>query len=235
MRVLAIGCHPDDLEIGCGGTLAKYAELGNDVFMCHIANGDMGHKVIMPGELAKIRTEEAKNAGTVLGAREVINIDIPDLTVSSDNIETVKKVIAVIRYVKPDVIITHSPEDYMRDHLETGRIVFDASFSSSVPHFGNQDDFHGKIVPLYYMDTLAGVGFLPEEYVDITKTIEKKLAAVGKHESQVKWMKDHDGIDFLDFVRTVSKFRGLQCGVDYAEGFRLCRTWPRQTATRLLP
>ncbi|MBN1623104.1 MAG: PIG-L family deacetylase [Clostridia bacterium] len=235
MRVLAIGCHPDDLEIGCGGTLAKYAKLGNDVFMCHVANGNMGHKVIMPDELAEKRTAEAESAGKVLGAREVINIDIPDLTVSSDNIETVKKVIAVIRYVKPDVIITHSPEDYMRDHLETGKIVFDASFSSSVPHFGNQDDFHDRIVPLYYMDTLAGVGFLPEEYVDVTGTIEKKLEAVNRHETQVKWMKDHDGIDFLDFVKTVSKFRGLQCGVDYAEGFRLCRTWPRQTVNRLLP
>jgi len=235
MRVLAIGCHPDDLEIGCGGTLAKYAEQGNDVFMCHIANGNMGHRIIMPEELAARRTAEAERAGAVLGAREVFNIDIPDLTVSSDNIETVKKVIEVIRYVKPDVIITHSPEDYMRDHLETGKIVFDASFSSSVPHFGNQDDFYEKIVPLYYMDTLAGVGFLPEEYVDVTGTIEKKLEAVNEHESQVKWMKDHDGIDFLDFVRTVSKFRGLQCGAEYAEGFRLCRTWPRQTTKRLLP
>ena len=235
MRVLAIGCHPDDLEIGCGGTLAKYSELGNDVFMCHVANGNMGHKVIMPDELAEQRTVEAEKAGEVLGAREVINIDIPDLTVSSDNLETVKKVIAVIRYIKPDIIITHSPEDYMKDHLETGKIVFDASFSSSVPHFGNQDSFHEKIVPLSYMDTLAGVGFIPEEYVDVTTTIEKKLEAVNMHQSQVKWMKDHDGIDFLDFVRTVSKFRGLQCGASYAEGFRLCRTWPRQTTKRLLP
>ena len=155
--------------------------------------------------------------------------------VNSYNEDTVKSVIAVIRYVKPDIIITHSPEDYMKDHVETGKIVFDASFSSSVPHYGNQDTSHGLIVPLYYMDTLAGVGFLPEEYVDITSTIEMKLAAVNKHESQVKWMKDHDGIDFLDFVRTVSKFRGLQCGVNYAEGFRVCRTWPRQRAERMLP
>ena len=91
------------------------------------------------------------------------------------------------------------------------------------------------IAPLYYMDTIAGVNFLPEEYVDITDTLERKLSAVDKHESQVKWMKDHDGIDFLDFVRTVSKFRGLQCGVKYAEGFKACRTWPRQTTKRLLP
>lgn len=234
MRILAIGCHPDDLEIGCGGTLAKYADQGNDVFMCHIANGNMGHAVIMPDELRKVRTKEAELSGGLLGAKEVFNIDVPDLVVSSENQETVKKVIEVIRYTKPDVIITHSPEDYMRDHLETGRIVFDASFSSSVPHFGGGEN-HGLISPLYYMDTLAGVNFLPEEYVDITSTLERKLQALDKHESQVKWMKDHDGIDFLDFVRTVSKFRGLQCGVKFAEAFRACRTWPRQTTKRLLP
>ena len=234
MRVLAIGCHPDDLEIGCGGTLAKYAQTGNDVFMCHIANGDMGHAVIMPEELRRIRTAEAEKSGALLGAKEVFNIDVPDLVVDSTNPDTVKKVIEIIRHVRPDVIITHSPEDYMTDHLETGRIVFNASFSSSVPHFG-AGDVHGLIAPLYYMDTLAGVNFLPEEYVDITDTLELKLQAVDKHESQIKWMRDHDHIDFLDFVRTVSKFRGLQCGAKYAEGFRVCRTWPRQITKRLLP
>lgn len=234
MRVLAIGCHPDDLEIGCGGTLAKYADSGNDVFMCHIANGNMGHAVLMPDELRMMRTAEAERSGELLGAKRVFNIDIPDLVVDSTNEQTVKRVIEVIREVKPDVIITHSPEDYMTDHIETGKIVFNASFSSSVPHYG-KGEVHGLIAPLCYMDTLAGVNFLPEEYVDITNTLERKLNAVDKHESQVKWMRDHDGIDFLDFVRTVSKFRGLQCGVKYAEGFRVCRTWPRQTTKRLLP
>lgn len=234
MKILAIGCHPDDLEIGCGGTLAKYADNGNDVFMCHVANGNMGHAVIMPGELEKIRTVEAERAGDVIGAKQVFNIDVPDLVVDSTNEDTVKKVIEVIRYVKPDVIITHSPEDYMKDHVKTGEIVFDASFSSSVPHYG-KGDVHGLIAPLYYMDTLAGVNFLPEEYVDITDTLERKLEAIEKHESQVKWMRDHDGIDFLDFVRTVSKFRGLQSGVEYAEGFRVCRAWPRLKTMRLLP
>lgn len=235
MRVLAIGCHPDDLEIGCGGTLAKYAETGNDVFMCHVANGNMGHAVIMPEELERIRTAEAERAGEILGAKQVFNIDVPDLVVNSHNEDTVKGVIEVIRYIRPDVIITHSPEDYMKDHVETGKIVFDASFSSSIPHYETKSPAYGAIVPLYYMDTLAGVGFLPEEYVDISTTIEKKIAAVEQHESQVKWMKDHDGIDFLDFVKTVSKFRGLQCGANFAEGFRVCRSWPRQITKRILP
>ena len=235
MNILAIGCHPDDLEIGCGGTLAKYAKQGHRVVMCHVANGCMGHAVIMPMELRAIRTGEAEEAGKLIGASEVINLDVDDLEVDSYNRNTVDRVIDIIRYAKPDLIITHSPEDYMKDHLEVSKLVFDASFSSSVPHRVTGNEAYPCIAPIFYMDTLAGVNFLPAEYVNITDTIETKISAVNCHQSQVKWMKDHDKIDFLDFVRTVSKFRGLQCGVPFAEGFRSCSTWPRLTAGRLLP
>lgn len=235
MNIFAIGCHPDDLEIGCGGTLAKFVKQGHHVIMCHVANGNMGHAVIMPEELRKIRTREAEEAGRIIGAAEVINLDVPDLEVDSYNSAIVKKVIDVVRYAKPDMIITHSPEDYMKDHLEVNKLVFDGSFSSSVPHYSTTQFAYSGIVPIYYMDTLAGVNFLPAEYVDISQTIELKINSVNCHQSQVKWMLDHDHIDFLDFVRTVSKFRGLQCGVPYAEGFKLCATWPRLITKRLLP
>lgn len=235
MNILAIGCHPDDLEIGCGGTLSTYVSQGHAVFMCHVANGDKGHAVIMPEELKKIRENEAVQAGRIIGAKDVISLDIPDLEVNSYNEATVNKLIDVIRETKPDVIITHSPEDYMRDHLEVGKLVFNASFSASVPHAMTQSEVYPNIPPLYYMDTLAGVNFLPTEYVDITNTIEMKLEALNCHGSQIKWMLEHDHLDFLDFVRTVSKFRGLQCGVQYAEGFRQCMTWPRLGTIRLLP
>jgi len=235
MNILAIGCHPDDLEIGCGGTLALYAKNGHNVYMCHVANGDKGHAVIMPEELGKLRTAEAEASGATLGAKKVYNLNVPDLMVDSHNEKQVNAVVEVIRAVKADVIITHSPDDYMRDHVETSLLVFNASFSASIPHYDTISKPHSLIAPLYYMDTLAGVGFLPEEYTDITDTIEIKLDALEKHETQMKWMRVHDGIDFSDFVRTVSKFRGLQSGVKYAEGFRLCKGWPRLVTKRLLP
>lgn len=235
MNILAVGCHPDDLEIGCGGTLATYVKLGHTVVMCHVANGNMGHALIMPEELRVLRTREAEESGKAIGAAEVINLDVDDLEVNSYDQDTVKKMIDLVRFVKPDLIITHSPEDYMKDHVEVGKLVFDASFSCSVPHYFANHPAYGAIVPLYYMDTLAGVNFLPREYVDISDSIEIKLKALGCHQSQIKWMLEHDKIDFLDFVRTVSKFRGLQCGTSYAEGFRQCETWPRLTTKRLLP
>jgi LmbE family N-acetylglucosaminyl deacetylase len=235
MNILAIGCHPDDLEIACSGTLAKYVKNGHSVVMCHVANGDKGHAVIMPDELNAIRTKEAEEAGRVIGAAEVISLNVPDLQVDSKNEDIVQKVVALIRRVQPALIITHSPTDYMRDHLEVSRLVFNASFSSSVPHYCSEIQSYSTIVPIYYMDTLAGVDFMPTEYVDITETIDLKIKALDCHESQIKWMLKHDKIDFLDFNKTVSKFRGLQCGAGFAEGFTRCNVWPRMTAERLLP
>jgi len=234
MNVLTVGCHPDDLEVACAGTVAKYAKQGHKVFMCRVASGNMGHRIIQPAELAAIRRKEADEAARMLGA-EPLSLDVDDLLVDGHNEGIVDKMIDVIRYTKPDVIITHNPEDYMRDHIETGKLVFDASFSASITHRITEYEYFNAIPPIMYMDTLAGMGFIPTEYVDISETIELKLAALACHDSQIAWMRDHDKIDFIDFVRTCSKYRGLQCGAAYAEGFRPCTNWPRIAARRLLP
>jgi LmbE family N-acetylglucosaminyl deacetylase len=203
--------------------------------MVHVASGSLGHVEIMPDELRLIRREEARQAGQVLGATEVISLDIPDLEVDSNNQDLVHRMVDVVRRVQPDLIITHAPHDYMKDHVEVSRLVFDASFSASVPHYQTPGGGVASITPIYYMDTLAGINFLPTEYVDISATIDMKLRALDCHVSQVKWLRDHDGIDFVEFASTVSRFRGLQCNVGFAEGFVPCQTWPRLTAQRLLP
>ncbi|HML45908.1 MAG TPA: PIG-L family deacetylase [Clostridia bacterium] len=235
MNVLAVGCHPDDIEIGCAGTLARYAQEGHRVFCCHVANGNMGHAVIEPGPLRGIRREEAKAAGALYGAEEVMTLDAGDLHVDSGDLGLRRAMVEVIRHAKPDVVLTHDPNDYMRDHVETSKLVFDASFCCTVPHYETESPTHPVFPPLYYMDTLAGVNFLPEEYVDITATVEVKLKALACHASQIQWMLEHDKIDFLDFVRVCSRYRGQQCNAGYAEGFRACNVWPRRVARRLLP
>ncbi len=234
MNVLAIGCHPDDIEVSCAGTLVKYATAGHAVTVCHVANGDLGHAVIMPDELRVIRAKEAINAGAAAGIK-VMTCDIGDITVYEGDRRQRDRVVDVIRMVKPDVIITHSPDDYMPDHVAVSRLVFDASFAASVPHYGTAVPGAAPITPLYYMDTLAGVGFVPTEYVDITDTVEKKLLMLECHESQMKWMRDHDNIDFAEFVRVCARFRGLQSGVKYAEAFTQCYAWPKITTKRFLP
>ena len=104
-----------------------------------------------------------------------------------------------------------------------------------MPHYKTGVAGAAELTPLYYMDTLAGVNFLPTEYVDISSTIDKKLEMLECHVSQMKWMRDHDHIDFAEFVKTCARFRGLQCGVDYAEGFTQAYAWPKIKPTRMLP
>ena len=206
MNVLAIGAHPDDIEIACAGTLAKCVKRGDKVIVCHVSRGDLGHVIIPPDELTKIRAEEARD-----------------------------RLVDVIRYANPDVIITHNPDDYMPDHTAVSRLVFDASFTATLPNYKSGVDGAAKLVPIYYMDTLAGVNFQPTEYVDITEEIDLKLKMLNCHESQIVWMRDHDHIDFPDMVKTCSRYRGYQCGAEYAEGFRQCQVYLKGTTKRLLP
>ena len=197
MNVLAIGCHPDDIEISCCGTLAKCVKRGDKVTVCHVANGNMGHEIIPPDELRQMRANEAKAAGKLAGI-EVVTLDIGDLLVNGYDISQRDKVTELIRKVQPDFIITHSPSDYMPDHLAVSRLVVDASFAASVPQYGNGEK--APVVPIFYMDNLAGMNFNPTEYVDITDEIELKIEMLECHVSQLKWMRDHDNIDFAEFV-----------------------------------
>ncbi|MBQ3597131.1 MAG: PIG-L family deacetylase [Clostridia bacterium] len=240
MRILAIGAHPDDIEIACSGTLAKCVKRGDTVIVCHLSSGNLGHVIIPPEELKVIRANEAKTAGKLAGI-EVIHGGFDDLEIYDNNQLARDKVVDVIRYANPDLIITHNPDDYMPDHTATSRLVFDASFTATLPNYvtvtDNKDKVNApaKLVPIFYMDTLAGVEFNPTIYVDISEFIDLKIQMLNCHESQVVWMKDHDGIDFADMVKTCSRYRGYQCGADYAEGFRQCNVYLKGTTKRLLP
>lgn len=234
MRVLAIGAHPDDIEIACSGTLAKCVQRGDKVTVCHLSSGNLGHEIIPPDELRKIRAEEAKTAGMLAGI-EVFCGGFDDLDIYSSSKEAMDKVVDIIREVNPDFIITHGNNDYMPDHNEVSKLVFDASFAATVPNYKTKVNKVAKLVPIYYMDNLAGVGFEPTEFVDISEQIDLKIQMLECHKSQLEWMREHDGIDFADMVKTCSKYRGYQCGVAYAEGFRQCGVYLKGTAKRLLP
>jgi LmbE family N-acetylglucosaminyl deacetylase len=234
MRVLAVGCHPDDIEIACSGTLAKCVKRGDTVIVCHASTGNLGHVIIPPDELTKIRAEEARKAGALAGI-EVICAGFNDLDIYDNNKEARDKMVDIIKYANPDVIITHNPDDYMPDHTAVSRLVFDASFTATLPNYKSKYKEPAKLVPIYYMDTPTGINFNPTEYVDITDEIDLKIKMLECHESQIVWMRDHDGIDFAEMVRVSSRYRGYQCGVAYAEGFRQCQAYLKGTAKRLLP
>ena len=110
MRILAVGCHPDDVEIACSGTLAKCVKRGDKVIVCHASSGDLGHVIIPPEELKKIRAEEAKKAGSLAGI-EVICGGFDDLDIFDNNRAARDKMVEVIRYADPVLISTHNPDD----------------------------------------------------------------------------------------------------------------------------
>ena len=234
MTVLVVSAHPDDIEVNCAGTVKKLIDRGDTVYVCNLCNGNMGHVVIMPDELAAIRLQESKNAAATTGAKFLPPIT-GDLVLYHQDKATRDKVVDIIRRTRPDFIITHTPDDYMPDHIAVGKLVFDASFCASLPHYGTECDTVVPICPIYYMDNLGAFNITPTEYVDITDEIEVKISGLRCHQSQLVWMKDHDNIDFAEMVRTFSRMRGLQAGVMYAEAFSQVSGWGRMTVKRLLP
>ena len=234
MKVLAVGAHPDDLEILCGGTLARFAQDGHEVVMCHVSRGDRGSFVHTSEEISGIRSEEARRAAEICGA-EATTLGQSDGDVNAADPKQRRLMIDLVRETQPELIITHHPGDYMGDHNETSKLVFDCSFHATLPLLETTKPNYRNVTPIYYMDTLMGLGFQPTEYVDVSAVIDTKTAMLEAHQSQLTWLRDHDGVDIVEQMRAVSRFRGLQCGVAYAEGFISCLTWLRPRTRRLLP
>ena len=232
-RVLAVGAHPDDLELMACGTLAKFKQLGSIVCMVVATDGSAGHSVIPPEELAKIRRREAELSASFIEG-EFDWMGFPDELVT-DDITTRMRFVDLIRHTRPDLIITHNPQDYHPDHRVISKLVFDASFVSSLAGITTEHPPHPGVPPLYYFDSINGINFEPTEFVDITRTFEMKKEMLGCHKSQLKEFNEHEDVDYFDMIYIQSRFRGLQCGVMYAEGFTQERAYPRLHAWRLLP
>ena len=233
LRVMAVGPHPDDLEVLCGGTLALYAKEGHEVFMYHATDGTKGG-LSKPEEVIRAeRAEEARKSAETINAVS-FGGDFKDGEVVAD-MESRLIVIDAIRRCRPDVLIAPHPNDYHTDHVNVSRLVFEAVYHAAIP-FTVTDHPALKVVPfLYYMDTVTGIGFAPQEYVDITEVIEVKKNMMRAHSSQLEFVKEHHGVDFIDLIEVSGRFRGYQCGVPYAEGFVMSQGWNRVPTRRLLP
>ncbi len=233
MKVLAIGAHPDDVEILCGGTMAKYSRSGHQVFICHAADGNKGSLVYSSEELAKIRRDEAIRSAGLIGAESLWG-GMSDGEIVLD-LESRKKIIDIIRYAGPDLVITHHPDDYHTDHNNLSKLVFEAVYMSGVKLMKTENPSIEKLPYLYYMDTIAGINFTPAEYVDISDTIDIKIEMMMQMESQLGWLKEMHDSDMDEYIRVVGKFRGFQAGVKYAEAFVQQSMYPQGLTNRILP
>ncbi len=235
MRVLAIGAHPDDLEWSCYGTLAKFIKQGHRVTTATLTNGDLGHKTILPAQLAELRHEEALNAAQVINVHRHVCLGVGDNRADSHVEAQIQLVVQLIRESKPDIIITHYPDDYHRDHMETSQVVFRASFAATIPHVMPEIACHEVLTPIYYMDAPGCLAFTPREFVDITDVFDLKKEALAKHATQIEWIRAHTHADLVEEMAVIARFRGMQCSCTYAEAFALCEKSPRMVAQRFLP
>jgi LmbE family N-acetylglucosaminyl deacetylase len=188
LHIIIIGAHPDDPD-KVGGTAYKWAQLGHDVLMVSLTNGDAGHQSIKPKELAKIRREEARRAGEAIGVR-YITLDNHDGQLMP-TYENRLQVIKLIREQKADLVIFPRPYDYHPDHRYTGTLVLDAAYMVTVPRILPEVPFLEKNPVFLYMSD----GFVhPEPFkadvcVAIDDVMEKKLDMYHQHTSQMyEWL-----------------------------------------------
>ena len=132
-RVLALMAHPDDIEITCAGTLLLLKAAGWDVHVATMTAGDLGSSTLSGPVISRIRRREAAAAAAILGAGYTC-LGFKDLTIALA--ERPKRIVAgLLRQVRPDLLITHPPRDYMGDHEETSRLVREAAFASTMPNW----------------------------------------------------------------------------------------------------
>jgi N-acetylglucosamine malate deacetylase 1 len=194
LHIIIIGAHPDDPD-GDGGCAYKWAQLGHDVLMVSLTNGDAGHQSIKADELAKIRREEARRAGEVIGIR-YITLDNHDGQLMP-TYENRLQVIKIIREQKADIVIYPRPYDYHPDHRYTGVLVNDAAYMVTVPTILPEVPFLEKNpVFLYTTDGFTHPEpFKPDVCIDIDDVIEKKMDMFHQHTSQVyEWLPFNHGV-----------------------------------------
>lgn len=236
-RILAIHAHPDDVEILAGGTVALLAAQGHQVTIATMTPGDCGSAELGPDDIAKVRRSEAAAAAALIGA-SYLCVEFRDLAIFNDDTSR-RRVTGVLRQVRPDVILTSSPVDYLCDHEATSMLVRDACFGAPAPNYRAPGNPIAGIPHLYFMDAIEGVDregrrMQPDFLVDVTGVFETKRAMLACHASQREWLRHHHGTDdYILQMERWSRERGQAAGTEYAEGFRQYRGHP-YPATPLL-
>lgn len=221
--VLAIGCHPDDIEEFAGGTLLLLKDKGFAITMVVMTRGESGSRAVKAEEIIKIRDQEARNAAALLGAN-YINLGFADekLEVKPGN---TRKLVEAIRGVNPVAIFTHPVIDYMSDHENTGRLVLEAAPAAKHPNYEAGTAPAIESLPYLYhwdMQDLRDTNgqYLPVgAIVDISEVIEEKLRAFGQHFSQMGSSEHRKTSDVTQKARFWGRIRGNQVRVLYGEGF----------------
>jgi N-acetylglucosamine malate deacetylase 1 len=224
---IAIAAHPDDIELMMAGTLLLLKQTGYEIHYLNLSSGNVGSVVYDSESLSKMRLAEAKQAANILGA----HFHAPfcnDLEIFYDE-KRLRHLAAIIREVKPTVVLTHSPSDYMEDHTNTCRLAVTAAFSRGMPNFitdpqrqaDNYDCTVYHALPHTLRDQLRHP-IIPGAFVNTTSVQEKKREALKAHQSQQNWLDVSQQLNsYLQAMEDVSLTVGrMSKKFAYAEGWR---------------
>ncbi|MFB3925677.1 MAG: PIG-L deacetylase family protein [Syntrophales bacterium] len=196
MKILAIGAHPDDIEVGCAGTLLKYSGNGHDIYLLVMTSGEKG------GD-PSVRRAEQVQAAEIIGARDLIWGNYEDTQLAPNMNQLVYDIEILLKKIMPDFILVNYADDTHQDH----RALYKATVSATR---------YIRNVLFYEVPTTQN--FLPTIFVDIKEVIQSKIASLLAHRSQV--MKTNiEGLSIADAVQSTAVFRGIQGRVQYAEAF----------------
>lgn len=225
--VLAAAAHPDDIEFLFNGTLLRLREMGCPIHMWNLLDGSCGTLTMPAVEIAAARAEEASLSAALAGA--TIHPPLfPDLGVFYDR-PSLAAVGAVVRQIRPQIILTHSPRDYMEDHQNVCRLVTTAAFGRGMPNFQTEPETlpYSDPVRIYHAPPhgLAdGLDepFVPDLLVDVGSVIETKARMLECHRSQFSWLDDTQGMGSpVAEMRYFGKYLAdLGKDLEYAEGWR---------------
>ncbi len=225
---LAVGAHPDDVEFLMAGTLAMLGDAGYELHIMTIGNGNCGTAEHTHEEIIRIRGREARNAAALIGAeyhRGLVN----DIEIFYEE-ELLRRVTARVRQIRPNVVLTQSPQDYMEDHTNTSRLMVSACFTRGMRNWQSmpREDRTFQDVYLYHAQPLGNLDpmrnpIIPSLLVDVTEKMDVKEAMLREHKSQKNWLDVSQGKDaYIDsMVEMAEDVADMSNSlVEYAEGWR---------------
>lgn len=224
---LAIAAHPDDIEFSMAGTLLLLHQAGWEIHYWNLATGNCGSSEYSARRARFIRRREAERAAALLGAQYHPPL-VDDLEIFYED-ATLRKVAAVIREVQATVILTHSPHDYMEDHMNTSRLAVTAAFARGMPNYRTRPVGPAVQHPVTVYHALPhglrdslGRRVTPGAFVDTTSVHATKRAALACHHSQKEWLDRSQGMDsYLKAMDELSLAVGqMSRRFQQAEGWR---------------
>ena len=217
LHILAFGAHADDVEIGMGGSIAKLAANGKRIGICDLTDADLSSNGTI-----ELRKQEAKKAAEILGVTERLSLGLPDRGILLRE-EFIREIASVIRRFKPQIVFAPYFEDRHPDHGNCARLVEEAVFSAGIRKYQTENYQEAHKVSRVYFYMINGF-HKPDFTIDISNTMEHKIAALNAYESQFEQTENSVQTPlvtgYIESIEARERLFGQQVGVNFAEGFK---------------